>query len=403
MKTVKEFLETYICKAGESIQQISESEWEIQKWTVRTYKVLGNVLAAGEYDVHPPGDILKLQLKPNSKKTSLAISSKLIQEALRKGWLIQEIRFKSDGRTPDSTVFRMGPGLEEYERVKKLEAMEADDLLRQTLLQEIEKSNIQFPLLFIRHIKDFVVDTKDEESWGKEKVRKFTEFLLAYLQLRNQQSQMEFKEIGATYFRRIGGSKVFDSYRDDFIRRIEKWIDAPISEIGIVSTGSIVPIFFTGNLTGQLSHYSAGTVHATTEIAVMDESYVTDAEILWLVENRAVLTRMAKELDFLADTSSLIIGVDGQLRGAHRKLIQQLCCNSSIQQIVIWVDYDAAGRVIARDLAELTKGISVRFIGNERNVFMSYPEYLEWSETVPEAEQEMTLGGPAEWRKWISK
>ncbi|WP_301109564.1 DUF2399 domain-containing protein [Sporosarcina sp.] len=403
MKTVKEFLETYICKAGESIQQISENEWEIQKWTVRTYKTLGNVLVADEYDVHPPDEIIRLQLKPNSKKISLAISDELTREALRKGWLLQEIRFKSDGRTPDSTVYRMGPGIAEYERVRRLETMEADELLRQTLLAEIENSNVLFPFLFIQHIKAFVLESKDEESWGKEKVRKFTEFLIAYLRLRNQQSQMEFKEIGATYYKRIGGSKVFDSYRDDFISRIEKWIGAPISEIGVVSTGSIVPIYFTGNLTGRFSDYSFGTVHATTEIAVMDESYVTSAEILWLVENRAVLTRMAKELYFLSETSSLIIGVDGQVRGAHRKLIQQLCQNSSIQQIVIWVDYDAAGRIIARDLADLTEGISVRFIGNERNVFTTYQAYVEWSATVPEAEQEMTLGGPGEWRKWISK
>ena len=32
---------------------------------------------------------------------------------------MQEIRFMKDGRTPISTIYRMGPGLFEYERLKK--------------------------------------------------------------------------------------------------------------------------------------------------------------------------------------------------------------------------------------------------------------------------------------------
>lgn len=403
MQTVQEFLETYICKAGESIQRMNDHEWEIQKWTVRTYKKMGNVLAAEEYDVHPPESIMKLNLQPNSRRSSLAISEELKQEALHKGWLIQEIRFKSDGRTPDRLMYRMGPGVAEFERLKKMNAMEAEDSLRQALLTELENVQAILPVKFMQNIKEFVVEPKDKEVWGKERVGKFTEFLLAYLRLRNQQSHMEFKEIGATYYKRIGGSKVFDAYRDEFIGRIEKWIDAPISEIGIVSTGTIVPIFFTGNLTGDYSSYSLGTVHATTEIAVTDECYVTSARVLWLVENRAVLTRMAKEVAFLKEMSSLVVGVDGQVRGAHRKFIQKLCQNPSIQQIIIWVDHDAAGRIIARDLKNLTEGIPVRFIGTEGNVFTTYSAYIKWSETIHEAEQEMTLGGPAEWRKWISR
>ena len=63
---------------------------------------------------------------------------------------------------------------------------------------------------------------------------------------------MEYKEIGATYYKRIGGSKVFDSYREAFIERLEKWLNAPINELGIISVGSIVPILFTGSLTGKI-------------------------------------------------------------------------------------------------------------------------------------------------------
>lgn len=403
MKSVKEYLETYICKVGESIQQVNKNEWEIQKWTARTYRVLGNVWTADDYDVHPPEAIVKLNLKPNSRKTAIAISEDLKQKALGKGWIIQEIRFKSDGRTPDRTMYRMGLGLAEYERLKRLARLEETDLMRQAVIDELNNIQSMLPELFVQQLTKFAFELKDEENWSKERVRKFTEFLLAYLRLRERQPHMDYKEIGATYFKRIGGSKAFDAYRNEFIARIEKWIDAPIREIGIVSTGSIVPIHFTGNVAGNLSSYALGTVHSTTEIAVMDDVYTTSAKVLWLVENRAVLTRMAKEVEFLKETSSLVIGVDGQIRGAHRKFIQQLCLNSSIQRLIIWVDYDEAGKVIARELMNLAEGISVRFVGTEGNIFTAYSAYIEWTETICDAEQEMTLGGPDEWRKWISQ
>ena len=154
---------------------------------------------------------------------------------------------------------------------------------------------------------------------------------------------------------------------------------------------------------GRFSNYSIGTVHATTEIAVTDETFQTSAKTLWLVENRAVLTRMATEVEFLKTSEALVIGVDGQIRGAHRKIITQLCQNSSIQKVMIWVDYDKAGQIIARDLVNLVKETPYRLIGNEGNVFMDYEVYKTWFATIQNAEQEMTLGGPEEWSKWIKQ
>ena len=215
--------------------------------------------------------------------------------------------------------------------------------------------------------------------------------------------RMEYKEIGATYYKRIGGSKAFDSYREAFIERLEKWLNAPINELGIISVGSIVPILFTGNLTGRFSNYSIGTVHATTDIAVIDEDFHTKAKVLWLVENRAVLTRMATEVEFLENTESFVLGVDGQIRGAHRKLIKQLCHNTSIEKVMIWVDYDKAGEIISNELVNLIEEVPYRLIGNEGNVFSTYDEYKKWSATIQYAEQEMTLGGETEWRKWINQ
>ena len=75
--TVKEFIEKFICKAGESTEQLNETEWQIQKWTARTYKTTGNVIAAEMYDVSPKEEIIKLNLKPNTRRDSLPISETL--------------------------------------------------------------------------------------------------------------------------------------------------------------------------------------------------------------------------------------------------------------------------------------------------------------------------------------
>lgn len=370
----KEFIEKYICKVGETVDQINHNEWQIQKWTARTFKTLGNVLAAEHYDMLPTKELIKLKLKPNSRRSSLSLQKKIIDEALHKGWIIQEIRFKKDGRTPLSSVYRMGPGLYEYERLKEEEANSEDRELQQILKAEVVKLEGILPADFLNEIIEFANENADSESWGKERVRRFCHFLIGYLQLRREKSRIEFKEIGATYYKKVGGSKAFDSYRAFFITRMEKWQNAPVNELGIISIGSIVSVLFTGNLNGRFSCYSLGTVHATTDIAIVDEMFQTDARYLWLVENRAVLTRMAAEVDFLEKTQSFIIGVDGQIRGAHRKMIKQLCTNLSVQKIIIWVDYDKAGEIIARDIVQLVKGISYCIVGNQGNLFSSYED-----------------------------
>ncbi|MDS9473103.1 hypothetical protein [Sporosarcina pasteurii] len=84
MLTTKAFLEMYICKAGESVVQISDDEWEIQKWTVRTFKTLGNVFAANAYEITPNDEVTIMNLKPNSRRESLSLSESKKEEALEK-------------------------------------------------------------------------------------------------------------------------------------------------------------------------------------------------------------------------------------------------------------------------------------------------------------------------------
>src|SRR5690625_7326529 len=148
-------------------------------------------------------------------------------------------------------------------------------MLKQTLLFEIDHSAQVLPDFFMQKVFEFTNETKDSESWTKDRVRKFHHFLIAFLQLKRRQSRMEFKEIGATYYKEIGGSKAFDTYKKVFIERLEKWLNAPINELGIISLGTIVPVYFTGHLAGMFSTYEHGTVHATTDIAITEETFQT--------------------------------------------------------------------------------------------------------------------------------
>ena len=403
MQTTKQFLETFVCKAGETVVQVNESEWEIQKRTTYTFRTLGNVYAVEKFDHNPAVAILNLKLSPKARREKLTISRRFIQEALEKGWLIEEVRFKNDGRTAASIHYRMGPGLWQYEQGKLQEAERKAAKLKAAIYDEAEKLKDVLPKGFFNGLELFRTEPKDSEGWGKERRQKFAHFLIAYLQLRNEKSRMDFKEIGATYYREIGGSKAFDHYREPFIARLEKWIEAPIQEIGILSLGFITPVHFTGHLKGNYAQYEIGTVHTTNDIAVAKDNFQSNADTLWLVENRAVLTRMATEIDFIKETNAFILGVDGQIGGAHRKLIQQLCAGNRIKKVMIWVDYDRAGRGIAQDLVAVIGTLPYRLIGNENNVFSTYDAYLSWAKTVSDAEQEMTLGGEANWRKWLEK
>lgn len=161
-------------------------------------------------------------------------------------------------------------------------------------------------------------------EWPFAKQLSFLHFLLAVGQLAATRQRFDWKEVGAVYYKEIGGSKKFD---------------------------------------GQTARYTFGTVHATTHLAVCADTFSTTAEHLWLVENRAVLTRMAYEEHFLPATNSLLIGVDGHVRSGHRRLIQQLLIHSSsLRQVLIWTDHDEAG-FFAGEMPKIANGLLINTQG----------------------------------------
>ncbi|HUD01599.1 MAG TPA: DUF2399 domain-containing protein, partial [Rhabdochlamydiaceae bacterium] len=196
--------------------------------------------------------------------------------------------------------------------------------------------------------------------------------------------------------------------KDEFIAQLEEWAQCPADSLGLTSLGKITPLYFSGQIAGRFSTYHFGPVHALTDLAIDEEEYSTAATTLWLVENRAILTRIAAEKDFLKETNSLVVCVDGHLRTSHRQCIQQLITNGCPDQVIIWSDYDPDGLQIAKELhlaATQSGRPLMKWITHELEVITNWQQYEEYMVAFLKhqmAEQEQVLGGVENWKKWIA-
>ncbi|MFB5760915.1 Toprim sub domain-containing protein [Paenibacillus medicaginis] len=251
-------------------------------------------------------------------------------------------------------------------------------------------------------------------NWRSSKQIRYVHFLLALCSIRMKTGQFDWKEIGAAYFGQIGGSKVFDKDKKDFLDKLERAVDMPLSYLGLVSTGAITPIYFAGALqTGDLN-YPQGYLHATTDLTVYELEMATSCRNIWLAENRALLTRMCSDPNFLVESESLVIGLDGQLRSGHRKLVHDIIQHSpSIEQVLVWCDTDQAGLLIAASVRKILDHFplqSVKWIltppdTRQARIFNSWEDYESQLQATIEhnrpTEQEEFLGGRELWTTWI--
>lgn len=186
------------------------------------------------------------------------------------------------------------------------------------------------------------------------------------------------------------------------------------------SQGVITPVYFAGQLSGTGGfQYPQGFLHATTDLTVFNTQFYTTCRVLWIVENRAVVTRMVAEPDFMMRSDSLVLGIDGQLRSGHRKFIVDVLTHSKyLEQVVVWCDVDDAGFVISKNVQSLlqshttlsTKWILPILSANRREKFQS--EAHRWASFEIEmekrlafghaGEQEAEMGGMERWMSWLA-
>lgn len=423
------FIENYILKSGEkldfSINHDSIIEVKIVKQTERTYRLTGLLTFTHwnhEDDETVDEELLKLSVTP-TKKLKLEDHHPNTIRWFEKGWIMKEIRFKKDGKTPDSQSYRMGFGLYCYQQEQlraKEEKLEEEFTIwknnslvlaehsvkfgtdrRNRAIQNCQSFIHELCRLQVNDLKDYILGV-----WPVAKKPKFLYFISAFMQLCLQKEEFDWKEIGAGYYKKIGGSKQFDPYKEEFLDGLESIAQCPAALMGMVSLGKITPLYFSGPITGRYSTYQYGPVHALTDLSIAVENYSTNASNIWLVENRAILTRMAAEKDFLKDNHSLVICVDGHVRSSHRQCIEQLLTNSDIEQVLIWSDYDPDGLQIAKELYKIVSHQQkIKWVSADGDTLTNWEEYEGYMQVFlknKKMEQEEVLGGAADWKKWIN-
>ena len=434
-KSFHKYIKDYILKNGEELEwnstTIKESliEVNIIKRSQRIYRVVGQLTLSTQMthinDLSIGDKLKSLTLTPR-KKVNLDDNDRQTFKWLEEGLIIKEVRFEKDEKTVQTSHYRMGFHLYQYEQLKiqqkrdniHTEFVEIKNrFLEMSLLQSHQHHNFYYQRKFgIQNIIQVMIKLEPSElrkslqfpkGWSIGKRLKFLQFVIALFQLSLHKEEYDWKEIGASYFQKIGGSKEFDSYKQEFLEQIEEWANVPMETLGLISLGQITPVFFSGQLTGKYATYDWGSVHALTNLSIVNEEFKTKATTLWLVENRAILTRMEATEGFLKETNSLIICIDGHLRSAHKNAISQILSNSSVEQVIIWCDYDPDGFQISNEIYSSIEKF------NELNYKWILPDQLvtdnngDYGQDVTiffednQMERELLLGGEDKWKKWI--
>ena len=402
------FLERYFLKSNEILEASSEIrpaifEAYITKKTARTYKRIA-VLKFGElHEGIPPAEILQAKFTLHNKRT-LQAPLQMLETWIQQGWVTEEIRFHIDGQTVKEAYFRMGISLYTYFEQQNNEKNAQFSITYNKLMAQFPKRNTEILEILLKNQSESELKQCSlfPSTWSTVKRLTFLEFCIAFFQLVSRQRLFDFKEIGATYYDEIGGSKVFDSYKKEFIALLEQWFEMNATDNGLVSLGQITPLFFSGQLVGTYSSYQYGSIHALTDQNMVHDQFKTACTNIWLVENRAILTRMSTEMAFLQDTNSFVLCIDGQLRTAHKMLIRQLM--QSTTTVFIWTDYDDAGLSISYGLDELIPTNNKRFIARNEQIFSTFTQYEKWLKEelkIAFHEQEQQLGDVTQWTRWL--
>ncbi|MGN7940974.1 DUF2399 domain-containing protein [Virgibacillus sp. 6R] len=418
----KEYLYENILLKNEEIHLLDSSENHgivdipIVKKTTRTRRTVAVLTLGLNCKNTPPNSLLK-EFSSTKTKKQFELTNETY-EYIRNGWIIREYRLAKDERTVISEQYRMGLSLFHYK--KQVENERASEKMNSFLdwKDQWNKTKLSSPipnlkrkekLIRLKEMLDEIVtvDKMNEISptWRFQKQLLFLHFLVAFYQISIIEQHFDWKQIGARHYRRIGGSKEFDSYKKEFIESAEELLEYPLHLLGLSSLGTITPIYFTGQMQGESVSYKHGPIHATTDLAVFTEDFQTNAEVLWLVENRGVVTRMAYEKNFLIDSKSIVLGIDGQLRSAHRRLIEQLVLQ--VKQVIIWTDVDEAGLIIAKAVGAIAQRYPVltKWVIPPLEVVQKLEEFqsrYERAIDVQKEEQEQEIGGVELWGNWIN-
>lgn len=258
------------------------------------------------------------------------------------------------------------------------------------------------------------------ENWSRFSLNKSSngfmlgvEFLLALSNVLFLNSEgFEWKEIGATTFEEIGGSKRFDANKEILIKIAESVSNTAMSDLGLLSNGSLYSIYLAGNYRisyadGSDENRSRPGLYAITNVQVQDiKSIKFHGEVVVCTENRALLLKMYKT-GWLKNEKVLVIGVDGQVKSAHQHILGLLA--QAKLKFFIWPDTDNAGMIIGKKLKEILPDAELVLVDYLNKDILTVPSYKQWAFTLAsnqsfkDREQENFLGDPILWEKVFAR
>lgn len=435
--------------------------WPVYKETVRKLHPVGYV-QWGTEELSPSQGIVTILLKlfkarENIAETKLlkAISQtgsspspeELITLLVKGDWLLRWVRLKADGMSPQETRYYAGTRLTRELAEAKDSANQAAQLWLKNLTEKWQAlaeglntwqgSPEQYQLVGNLHkaVTDLLNQLESSiEQPGSERPclpgpRLYSfepgnlsnffaltlEFWTALAKaILTTPSGFDWKEIGAVYYQMIGGSKVFDQQKDRLVNITEELFGVSLSEVGLISRGSLYSIYLAG-VVGSGDEGKVGSrdkekvfLQALTNIEVEElAQYSTRAKHLILTENRALLLKMYKSGWLGRRQDVLVIGVDGRLRQAHKKLITLMKRGKPALAFSLCVDTDQAGREIAEALVGLFPDLrlvipagSIPTGAERQEKTRSFEEWVQWLKAYPNqgnTEQEENLGTPQHW------
>lgn len=339
---------------------------------------------------------------------SLVDTPQLVEKAMDARFFAEWLEYAKDSRTITGKFLTIGPeGLTWLESQKHSEK-EALDHWNQHWFEEWNQlakhtglSPVYDDLLRIAEKQQEVPSQINARMRTKEKL--FFQFLIHLLQMHGSgQTLFDWKEIGSKGFTRIGGSKVYDSHKDWLLEQLQEQSAYSLEEIGFISLGQIIPIYFAGSLYIDDRQVKAEPLGCLTHLQLGNSSsWKASGDFLILTENRSPLVKMALT-GWIRERNGFVICTDGHLKRPHKQFIQQLAKEG--MPVYGWVDYDPSGLEIAKQITCLTEN-DLRFIltTNEKapNLLGTFYELEEdivrRKKQHQLIEQEQVLGNPADW------
>lgn len=372
-----------------------------------------------------------LKLAEASVNTGMA-ADLLVGKLTDGGWLALWQRLNPDGVTVRETL--VGPGIPLQEALESRNASrekglgqwwdKQSDLYRKLLEQQSDRypDGLQSPAGALLRFAGTQLSKVEQALKGAAppqitlggtacrfgtantgtKYARAVEFCLALTQsILTHPEGFDWKEIGATAGH-IGASKRFDGHKEELLTLAEEITEAAPQDWGLLSSGRLYSIYLAGP---AVHHPNAGTrpqLYALTNIQAAEITSLHTERIrtVLVTENRAVLLKVYKSGWLETRRDILVVGIDGQVRRGHRRLLTMLAAAGGA--FYAWVDTDPAGVVIASHLHEVIP--ACRFVipvGNPPDTLriLSYDTWLNKldNDRGPGQEQEAFLGDPDLW------